>query len=120
LNLIIPILNGYSSKGNLEIAKVNNDINEQVLEVETQKSKLNDEQLITDYESSLEQLELSKQNHDLFKQNADFSFNKYKEGIIGIDSYYKSFEDYLKAENSYLNSLSLVYTYFSKILSRQQ
>lgn len=120
LNLSIPILSGYSNRGNLEVAKVNNSINEQVLEVEKQKSKLNDAQLITDYESSFEQLKISKQNHELFKQNADFSYNKYKEGIIGIDSYYKSFEDYLKAENSYLNSLSLVYTYYSRILSRQQ
>jgi outer membrane protein TolC len=120
LNLSIPIFNSYANKGNLKIAKVNQQINEQVLETENMKSKMKDNQLLTDYENSLEQLKLSKQNHELFKQNADFSYNKYKEGIIGIDSYYKSFEDYLKAENSYLNSLSLVYTYYSKILSRQQ
>lgn len=120
LNLSIPILKSYANKGNLKIAKVNQQINEQIFEIENEKSKMKDAQLITDYENSLEQLKISKKNYKLFKQNAGFSYKKYKEGIIGIDKYYKSFEDYLKAENNYLNTLSSVYTYYSKLLSRQQ
>jgi outer membrane protein TolC len=120
LNLSIPIFTGNTNKGNVEVAKIKHQINEQNLETEIQKSKLNDAQLIADYKNSLEQLNISQESYQLFKQNVDLAFERYSEGIIGIDSYYIVFEDYLKMENNYLNSISSVYTYYSTILSRQQ
>jgi len=120
LNLSIPIFTGNTNKGNVEVARIKHQINEQNLETEVQKSNLNDAQLIADYKNSLEQLNISQESYQLFKQNVDLAFERYSEGIIGIDSYYIVFEDYLKMENNYLNSISSVYTYYSTILSRQQ
>ena len=34
-------------------------------------------------------------------------------------TYFKSYEDYLKAENDYLNALSVTFTQYATILSRQ-
>ncbi len=34
--------------------------------------------------------------------------------------YYKAFEDYLNAENNYLNALSTEYGHYAKVLSRLQ
>jgi outer membrane protein TolC len=120
LNLSIPIFDSYKSIGNLKIAQANRQINLQIVESEVKKSKLNDAQLLGDYKNSLLQLTISEKNYDLFKQNSDLAYSKYQTGIIGIDSYYKAFEDYLNAENNYLNALSTVYGHYAKILSRLQ
>jgi outer membrane protein TolC len=120
LTLSIPIFDSYKSIGSLEVSKANRQINQQIVESEVEKSKLNDAQLLGDYKNSLLQLTISEKNYGLFKQNSDLAYSKYQTGIMGIDNYYKAFEDYLNAENNYLNTLSTVYGHYAKILSRLQ
>jgi outer membrane protein len=43
---------------------------------------------------------------------------KFAEGLISIDSFQKTFEDYLHAENTHLNNLSSLFSAMASIISR--
>jgi len=119
MNLSIPIFNGFKNSKKLKIAKINNKINEQTMQYEKEKSKNADVLLLNDYQKGLSQLELTKDNYRLYKKNVELSLQKYDNGVISLDSHLNTYEDYLKAESNYLNSLSAVYTNYSTILSRK-
>ena len=79
---------------------------------------LDDQQLIADYNISLEYAIFNLETYQLSDENQAMSYQKYEEGLISLDNYLRVFEDYIKAENAYLNSMSKVYTYYSQILPR--
>lgn len=118
MNLSIPILSGFKNKGNLKVAIINNRINEQTVLIEREKSKNEDALLIKDHHNGLSQLEFAKDNYQLYKKNVELSLQKYNNGVISIDTHLNTYEDYLKAESNYLNSLSTVYADYATILSR--
>ena len=82
LNLTIPILNISKNRGNFEIAKINDRINEQIILNERQKSQNADDQLLKDHQSGLVQLDLAKRNYQLYKENVELSLQKYNNGVI--------------------------------------
>jgi len=118
-SLSIPIFSSYKNKGNLKIAKINDRINEQTLLNERKKSSNEDSQLLKDYNSGLNQLEFTKSNYTLYKKNVELSLQKYNSGVVSLGNHLKTYEDYLKSESNYLNSLSFVYTSYASILSRK-
>ncbi len=118
LNLSIPIFSGFTNRRNLKISKLDQQIafNEKVKT--EQHAVLADRQLIQEYQLSLEDARATLETYRLYEENKELTFQKYEEGLIGLDSYLKVFEEYLKAENTYLNSMSKVYAYYSQITPR--
>lgn len=116
----IPIFSGFSKKNKLKIAKIENDITIQNLEIETKKSSIKDAQLLDEYARNFTILEHSKDSYMLTKDNANLALLKYEQGLMSLDAYFKSYEDYLKAENNYLNTMSSTFTQYATLLSRQQ
>jgi outer membrane protein len=119
MNLSIPIFGAYKNKGSLKVAKINDRINEQIAFFERKKSKNADALLLKDHYNGLSQLEFTKSNYQLYKKNVELSLQKYNKGTISLEVHLRTYEDYLKAESNYLNSLSAVYTNYSSIRSRQ-
>lgn len=118
LNLSVPIFSGFNSRRNIKSRK----LDQQVALNEKVKTELHtsiaDQQLIADYQLSLEDAELAFQMYRLYQENERLTFQKHEEGLISLDSYLNVFEDYIKAENAYLNSMTKAYTYYSQIIPR--
>ena len=72
----------------------------------TQQSLMNDQNLIENYQSTVKLIEITKNNFELLNKITTANFEKYINGLISLDVYFKSFEDYLKSENTYLNMVS--------------
>ena len=81
-------------------------VSEEQLKSATQQSILNDQNLVESYKSTLELIEITKNNFELLNKIKNANFEKYTNGLISLDIYLKSFEDYLKSENIYLNMVS--------------
>ena len=118
LNLSVPIFSGFNTSRNIAKSKIDHTmaVNER-LKAEQQTS-LDDQRLIADYNISLQDAKYKFETYKLYDENQTLTFQKYKEGLISLDSYLMVFQDYIKAENAYLNSMSKVYTYYSQILPR--
>lgn len=119
LSLNVPIFSGFSKKNKVKMAKIDNAISLQNLDIEKEKSTTKDAQLLAEYNRNLTVLRSSQDNFKLTKENTDLSMLKYEQGLLSLDAYFKLYEDYLKAENNYLNTLSIVYSQYATILSRQ-
>jgi outer membrane protein len=119
-SLNMPIFSGFSKKNKVEIAKIDNEISLQNLQIEKENSASKDAELLAEYEQNIYILKSSKDNFLLTKQNTDLTMLKYQQGLINLDSYFNSYEDYLKAESNYLNTLFVTFTQYATILSRQQ
>lgn len=115
LNLNVPIFSGFKNKQKIKQSKISRDISLNDQQQKQQQSLHNDELLINNYNLSLRDAGLSKKTYDLYQKNLELSSQKFEEGLISLDAHLAVFEDYLKAENAYLNSLSTVYSYYSQI-----
>lgn len=120
LNLSIPIFTGFSNHNKLKASKVDLEWAENELNKANLKSQVQDARLIEDYHSSLRNTNLALEAFQLYEQNERLTLQKYSEGLISLDRYLYAFEDYLKAENAFLNSLLNTYSYYSQIIPRIQ
>ena len=119
LNLSVPIFTGLANHNKTKVSKIEYGIAQKNLEQEKQQSALRDDLLLKEYGISLQALTTAYDNFMLYHDNVDLAFQKLQQGIIGLDAYFKVFEDYLRAENNYLNTLSNVYGNYATILSRK-
>lgn len=118
LSLNVPIFAGFNNRSNIKISKLNQEIaSNQKLEVE-RNQQVKDEQLIADYKYGLREAALALDTYHLYEENSRLSLSKYEEGLMSLDQYLGIFEDYIKAENAYLNAMTSIFTYYSKIISR--
>jgi outer membrane protein TolC len=118
-NLNIPIFSGFSRKNKVKIAKIENIISTENLKIEKAKTTSKDQQLLTEYDRNITILKSSQDSYKLTKENTDLAMLKYEQGLLSLDAYFKLYEDYLKAENNYLNTLSITLSQYATILSRQ-
>jgi outer membrane protein TolC len=118
LNLSIPIFTGLSSQNKLRASKVELERAENEWNKVNLESQSQDARLIEEYHTSLRNSQLALDAFRLYEKNEQLTLQKYSEGLISLDRYLYSFEDYLKAENAYLNSLLTTYSYYSQIISR--
>ncbi|MCV6630214.1 MAG: TolC family protein [Flavobacteriaceae bacterium] len=119
LNLTVPIFSGFSKKNKVKVSKIENAIAIKNLQIEKDKSLSKDAELLNEFQLNYSILKQSEDNFKLTKDNTDLAMLKYKEGLLSLESYLKLYEDYLNAENNYLNSLSVTFTQYATILSRQ-
>ncbi|WP_241143224.1 TolC family protein [Cognataquiflexum rubidum] len=120
LNLSVPIFTGFSSKNKLKASKVDLEWAENELNKVNLESEIQDARLMEEYHTSLINANLAKEAFLLYEKNERLTLQKYSEGLISLDRYLYAFEDYLKAENAFLNSLLNTYTYYSQIIPRIQ
>jgi outer membrane protein len=118
LNISIPLFNGFNTKNQVNSAQIAYKISKSTLEQETNKSRIEDELVLKEFFHSQTAAETADENYQLTRKNAEIQRQKFEQGVVSLDVYLDSFDDYLKAEVSYLNYLSESYTHYSKILSR--
>jgi len=102
----LPIYSGFLNKNKVKSMMYKKEISKEQLRYATQQSMLNDQNLLENYQSTVELIEISKDNFELLNKITTANFEKYINGLISLDLYFKSFEDYLKSENIYLNLVS--------------
>ena len=102
----LPIYSGFLNKNKVKSMIYKKEISKEQLRYATQQSMLNDQNLLENYQSTVELIEISKDNFELLNKITTANFEKYINGLISLDLYFKSFEDYLKSENVYLNLVS--------------
>jgi outer membrane protein TolC len=119
LNLSLPLFTGFANKNKVKSAEVATRSMLQQYENAQFQSAMNDSLLLIQLSNNEKITKASAENFQLYANNCSLYRLKYLEGLISLDVYLKSFEDYLKAENTHLNNLSALYNNYSVILSRQ-
>lgn len=118
LNLNLPLFTGFYTRNKYRSAQVLARIDAQQYRDAIEQSKINDSLLVSTYENYRLLVAASGRNLLLYRQNVELSRQKFTEGLISIDSFQKTFEDYLRAENTHLNNLSSLYSALASIISR--
>jgi outer membrane protein TolC len=119
LNINVPIFTGFSTKNKIKSAEVSKSITEQQYKAAQQQSQANDSIVLARAANYRTMCAASADNFKLYYANCQLNKQKFEEGMISIDVYLKSFQDYLNAENTHLNNLSSLYSNYAVILSRQ-
>jgi outer membrane protein TolC len=102
----LPIYSGFLNRNKVKSIIYKKEVSKEQLKSAIQQSILNDQNLLENYQSTVELIEISKDNFELLSKITTANFEKYINGLISLDLYFKSFEDYLKSENVYLNLVS--------------
>ncbi len=118
LNLDFPIFTGFYNRNKYRSAEVQTRINAQQYQDAIEQGKINDSLLVTTYDNYRVTVEASGRNLLLYRANLELSRQKFEEGLISIDTWQRTFEDYLAAENTHLNYLSSLFSAMASIISR--
>jgi outer membrane protein len=118
LNLNVPLFTGFYTRNKYRSAQAAARINAQQYHDAVEQSKISDSLLIITYDNYRLLVAASGRNLLLYRDNVDLSRHKFDEGLISIDAFQKTFEDYLRAENNHLNNLSSMFNALSNIISR--
>lgn len=119
LNVTIPLFTGLSNTYKYRSAVVQKDIADLQMKKAVEESAINDRLLLKNYGDYWQMLQASAASFKLYGQNVRLDQQKYSEGLLPLDVYMKTFEDYLTAENTYLNNLSQLLSIQATIISRQ-
>ncbi|MFP5042686.1 TolC family protein [Parasediminibacterium sp. JCM 36343] len=120
LNFNWPLFTGFANSNKLKSSLVQQLISEEDSKAAIQQSNINDSLLVSNYESYRSMAANAKNTFRLYGKNLDLSLQKYREGLISLDGYLKTFQDYLNAENSYLSYLSSMLYVKAAIISRNE
>jgi len=119
LSLSIPLFTGFSNTNKYRSAVTQRHIAELQRDQAADQSAINDRLLVKNYADYSSIVRSSYDNFKLYDQNVALDNQKYAEGLISLDVYMKAFQDYLTAENGYLNNLSQLLSLKSTFISRQ-
>jgi outer membrane protein len=119
LDLSVPIFTGFSTSSKIKSARLDLEVARTRREKEEASSQIRDRLLLQEYQNGLVLARAARDNMDLSEQNSRLALQKLDQGVIGLDAYFRSFDDYLKAENAYLNALSQLYSHYATIISRK-
>jgi outer membrane protein TolC len=118
LNLAVPIFTGFSNLGRWKSARVSENVAHLQYDNARLQSEAADDLLRRQYADYLDMVRVSRDNFLLYGHNLVLSRQKFSEGLLAVDGYLKTFEDYLNAENTYLNNLSNLLNVQASILAR--
>jgi outer membrane protein len=119
LNLTIPLFTGLSNTYKYKAAVTQKTITQMQLKSAMDQSRINDRLLVKNHGDYLNMARASADNFSLYAANLRLDQQKYEEGVITMDVYQRAFQDYLTAENAYMNNLSQLLSVKATILSRQ-
>ncbi len=111
VSVSVPIFSGWANRSKHSASKIERQIASGTYADELRKSAINDSLTVQKMYSALQSAALGKETFGLSAQNLRLASTKYQQGLISLDGYLKIFEDYLKAENNYLNYLSEFYSF---------
>jgi outer membrane protein len=118
LNLNVPLFTGFYTRDKYRSAQALARINAQQYHDAVEEGKITDSLLINTYDNDRLLVATSGRNLLLYRANVDLSRQKFEEGLISIDTFQKTFEDYLRAENTHLNNVSSMFSAMATIISR--
>ena len=119
LNVTIPLFTGLGNTYKYRSAVVQKDIADLQLRKAVDESAINDRLLLKNYADYLKMTAASAASFRLYGENVRLDQQKYSEGLLSLDMYMKALQDYLTAENTYLNNLSQLLSIQATIISRQ-
>lgn len=119
LNISVPLFTGLSNTYKYKSARVQKNIAQIQYDNARDQSAINDRLLLKNHADYMQMIQAAQISFKLYGDNLLLSQQKYREGVISMDIYLKAFQDYLAAENTYLNDLSLLLSTRATILSRQ-
>ena len=119
LNLSVPLFTGFTNSNKYQSAVVQKEIVEVQYNNARQQSEINDRLLVKNFNDYGNAVKASGNSFRLYGSNLQLNKQKYQEGILTMDAYIRVFQDYLTAENTYLNNLSQLLSTRATILSRQ-
>lgn len=119
INMSVPIFTGFANKNKLKSNNIQTEIVKQQYNAALEQSKINDKSLQETIDNYFSMTSTSKKNFELYSNNLNLNLQKFNEGIIGVDIYYKAFDDYLKSENTYLSNLSTLLYNHAIVISRK-
>jgi outer membrane protein TolC len=119
LNLSVPIFTGFANSNKYQSSVVQKQIAQVQYDNAIQQSAINDRLLIKNFTNYADAVKASGNSFKLYGNNLQLNKQKYQEGILSMDAYLRVFQDYLTAENVYLNNLSQLLSTKATILSRQ-
>lgn len=119
LNITVPIYSKSSNYTSISSAKINQRSTMLRLEKETIASNLKDHTTVIEYQNSVDIAVNTLKNFRLSERNRQLSLSKYRSGVISLDEHLSTTNDYLKAENGYLNSLLELSKHYSKLMARK-
>ena len=118
LELTWNIFTGFANSNSLKSTIVQKRIAEENYAAAKDQSTITDSLLLENYSTYNNMVTTSRKTFDLYGKNMDLSLQKFREGLISIDAYFKTFQDYLTAENTYLNNLANLLTTKANIEAR--
>ena len=118
LGLNWPLFTGFANSNKLKSISTQKRIAEQNYQSAKEQSSINDSLLLNNYSTFYNMTSMAENSFYLYGKNLDLSLQKFREGLISIDAYLKTFQDYLAAENVYLNNLSNLLTTKAAIEAR--
>ncbi|HLI92048.1 MAG TPA: TolC family protein [Puia sp.] len=118
LNLGVPLFTGFYNRNKYRSAETLARINAEQYRTAVEQGKINDSLLVTTYDNYRLLAAASARNLVLYRENVELSRQKFAEGMISVDSFQETFEEYLRAENAHLNNLSSLFSAMSSIISR--
>ena len=119
VNLTVPLFTGLSNSYRYKSSVTQQQIAELQYDNALEQSRINDRLLIKNHNDYQDLVQASSGNFRLYRETVQLDKQKYEEGVITLDVYLKAFQDYLTAENTYMNNLSQLLSVRATILSRQ-
>ena len=118
LGLNWPLFTGFANTNKLKSMITQKKIAAQNYQSAKEQSAINDSLLLSNYTAFSNMTTTAESSFNLYGKNLELSLQKFREGLISIDAYLKTFQDYLAAENGYLNNLSNLLTTKAAIEAR--
>jgi outer membrane protein TolC len=119
INMSVPIFTGFANKNKLKSNNIQTEIVKQQYNAALEQSKINDKSLQETIDNYFSMTNTSKKSFEIYNNNLQLNLQKFNEGIISVDIYYKAFDDYLKSENTYLSNLSTLLYNQAIVISRK-
>lgn len=119
VDLTVPIFTGFANSNRYKSVLTQQRVAQLQYEDARLQSETADSVLLKNYSHYAELAKTSRSTFQLYGSNLQLNKQKFEEGVISMDPYLKAFQDYLAAENNYLNNLSQLLQAKATIFSRQ-
>ena len=119
VDLTVPLFTGFTNTNRYKSMLTQQRVAQLQYEEARLQSETADSVLLKNYGHYAQMAKTSRSTFQLYGSNLRLSEQKFKEGVISMEPYLRAFQDYLAAENNYLNNLSQLLQAKATILSRQ-
>ena len=118
VDLVVPVFTGFTNSNRYKSRLAGQRVAQLQYENARLQSETADSLLLLNYAHDATLAKTALLNYKLYGNNLELNKQKFGEGVISMEVYLKAFQDYLAAENNYLNNLSQLLQAKATILSR--